>query len=329
MVRLVGSNAPLANLKKTQQIAQYGQQLFNQVYSYTPQNNIRKSEPFKLPERRYTKEAVNAQLANIKASQANIDRDLQLDKDILGYKNQVLEERKNYVPPIPQVPELPNVVFPELSEPNYQDAPYVPNTTIPQTEGQGIGVDPTSATPPPTEQTPSPTVETNPQKEEKAQPGRQITIKESNYQPPPNYLQRQHFLMLVPSGHKDNNGYPIWYLEAYERNGGELVRVFQKPTRTGQLDGADSSVPGGRGRAPNGSYTVSAVKQAAASNGVGEFFIPISPQFSTKRSALGIHQDIGDDSTVGCLGLVNHKDLGVVYSFIKRFNGTQLFITDR
>ena len=54
-------------------------------------------------------------------------------------------------------------------------------------------------------------------------------------------------------------------------------------------------------------------------------FLPISPMFSTGRSALGIHvdpsynRDPQEDGTSGCIGLTNPADFKSLWSDLKRY----------
>lgn len=72
-----------------------------------------------------------------------------------------------------------------------------------------------------------------------------------------------------------------------------------------------SAVSGGfgKGQLPNGAYRVEtrkAVDQGLAKGfvvGSTQFFIPITPGFTSGRSGLGIHPDGRKKGTLGCIGL--------------------------
>lgn len=73
---------------------------------------------------------------------------------------------------------------------------------------------------------------------------------------------------------------------------------------------AATSGPFGKGKAPKGKYMVGEVKAIDPSanksfrdpDGLA-WFAPLTPEFQTDRSSLGLHPDGGVEGTEGCVGL--------------------------
>jgi L,D-transpeptidase catalytic domain len=90
--------------------------------------------------------------------------------------------------------------------------------------------------------------------------------------------------------------------------------------------GTHSPLPNGKYRM-NSALTQGMVVEVGRVNGlnVSQPFLPITPLFSTGRSALGIHvdpsynKDPKEDGTSGCIGLTNAEDFRSLWSEIKHY----------
>ena len=90
--------------------------------------------------------------------------------------------------------------------------------------------------------------------------------------------------------------------------------------------GTHSPLPNGKYRMSN-ALTQGMVVEVGKVDGlsVRQPFLPISPMFSTGRSALGIHvdpsynRDPQEDGTSGCIGLTNPADFKSLWSDLKRY----------
>lgn len=95
--------------------------------------------------------------------------------------------------------------------------------------------------------------------------------------------------------------------------------------RLGQASRANSREP-----LPQGIYTIGQIDQAGGlPQAMGDTFIPLSPQFSTGRSGLGIHRDADrpvGPGTIGCLALLNQRDIATVASFVTTYNVRTLIV---
>jgi L,D-transpeptidase catalytic domain len=90
--------------------------------------------------------------------------------------------------------------------------------------------------------------------------------------------------------------------------------------------GTHSPLPDGRYRMSN-ALTPGLVAEVGRVDGLGvrQPFLPISPMFSTGRSALGFHvdpsynKDPKEDGTSGCIGLTNAADFRSFWSDVQRY----------
>lgn len=86
------------------------------------------------------------------------------------------------------------------------------------------------------------------------------------------------------------------------------------------------SGPHGNGRLPEGKYTIEVDRRTGQSTSLGkgyrdretglEWFVPLTPHFSTGRTGLGIHPDGNVPGTLGCVGITSRAD-----SFYRRLAG--------
>jgi L,D-transpeptidase catalytic domain len=139
-------------------------------------------------------------------------------------------------------------------------------------------------------------------------------------------------LLLVKNdrGRVNHLGNPIYKLEAY-LNG---TKYYSLDAVTGRAytQNANRNLGGTEAPLPDGSYRIS--KQIVAGNipEVGNTFIPIYPNFTTKRTDLGIHydpsfdRDNGEDGTSGCIGLTAKEDRDKINSFILQYQPQKLIV---
>jgi hypothetical protein len=130
---------------------------------------------------------------------------------------------------------------------------------------------------------------------------------------------------------KNSYGNPIYSLHLCI--GGKEIRSYEIVTgrnftqkKNRNQSGTHSPLPNGKYRVSN-SLTQGMVAEVGRVNGlsVSKPFLPISPMFSTGRSALGIHvdpsynKDPKEDGTSGCIGLTNTGDFKALWADIKRY----------
>lgn len=90
-----------------------------------------------------------------------------------------------------------------------------------------------------------------------------------------------------------------------------------------------ASGPWGNGALPSGPYTIGHMYRYGAT-GMGSYrdsagnawWCPISPQFSTPRTGLGIHPDGGVAGTKGCIGLKAYDTSSARYALDISFGQT-------
>lgn len=135
----------------------------------------------------------------------------------------------------------------------------------------------------------------------------------------------------VVKGTKD----PIWTLKLVSNNGQTLDQL---PALTGRFNKqtANRNIAGNKSPLPVGSYAIDR-------NGIDRgpfddpelgrgFWVPITPMFSTQRSALGFHQDPswgkrnGESGTSGCIGLQSAEATAKLVDWIKHYNIRQLVV---
>lgn len=128
-------------------------------------------------------------------------------------------------------------------------------------------------------------------------------------------------LHLVPSGMTNQQKNPIYLLRVYHQ--GQLKYTFETvagryftQTRNRHQSGTEAPLP-------DGNYTVSSHSVPGTLAEVGGRFLPVYPQFSTGRSALGIHYDPsynksnGEDGTAGCIGLSSRRHFATLLKFVE------------
>ena len=122
---------------------------------------------------------------------------------------------------------------------------------------------------------------------------------------------------------------PIWQLQLVDNKGTVLDRL---PALTGRANrqALDRHQSGNKSPLPAGTYRIDRLGIERGPFGDPElgrgFWVPITPLFSTGRSALGFHQDPswgklnGESGTSGCIGLENSGATIQLVEWIKHFN---------
>ncbi len=117
--------------------------------------------------------------------------------------------------------------------------------------------------------------------------------------------------------------------------GGEVLERFQavsgKPQKQAFRVGRESKA-GSREPLPQGTYAIGQVDRGAGLPfAMGKTFIPVTPQFATSRSGIGIHRDAdrmipGGSGTIGCLGLLHQTEIETVADFVSTHNVKTLIV---
>ncbi len=142
-----------------------------------------------------------------------------------------------------------------------------------------------------------------------------------------------NYLRLVKESRQGTNqiGNPIYTLEAYVN--GVKYQSFKAVSGTATTQKRDRNVADIFAPLPDGLYKVSNWVAPSNVSDVGNTFIGIYPQFTTERTALGIHQDVsfnqrnGRDGTAGCIGLVSIADRDAVNSFVNKYQPRNLVVS--
>jgi hypothetical protein len=142
-----------------------------------------------------------------------------------------------------------------------------------------------------------------------------------------------NYLRLVKETRQGTNqiGNPIYTLEAYVN--GVKYQSFKAVSGTATTQNRDRDVANIFAPLPDGLYKVSNWVAPSNVTDVGNTFIGIYPQFTTERTALGIHQDVsfnkrnGRDGTAGCIGLVSIADRDAVNSFVNKYQPRNLIVS--
>lgn len=127
---------------------------------------------------------------------------------------------------------------------------------------------------------------------------------------------------------------PIWSLQL--KVGNQIVTSI--PALTGRFNKqqANRHQAGNKSPLPTGTYTIDRVGIERGpfddpELGTG-YWIPITPQFRTARSALGFHQDPswgrknGESGTSGCIGLDSAQSTALLVAWIKHYNIRELIV---
>jgi hypothetical protein len=134
-------------------------------------------------------------------------------------------------------------------------------------------------------------------------------------------LDTGNYMRLKPTGQNNSFGNPLYELELFV-NGESIARYKTVSGRYNTQD-RNRNLAGTEAPLPNGKYSVARNYVAGTHSEVGGQFLAISPQFSTGRTALGIHYDpsfeksLKNDGTSGCIGLINRTELDLVLNYIQ------------
>ena len=136
-------------------------------------------------------------------------------------------------------------------------------------------------------------------------------------------LISDNYMFLQPTGQFNHYGNPLYELQLYAN--GQLIDTYKTVSGRYNTQNRDRNIAGTEAPLPNGRYSVAKHHIAGSHPEVGGRFLAISPQFSTGRSALGIHYDPSfekskkDDGTAGCIALTNRNELDRVLNYIRTY----------
>jgi len=131
------------------------------------------------------------------------------------------------------------------------------------------------------------------------------------------------FLVMRPTGKTNNFGNPIFEVAMFA-NGKLQHRVLTVSGRA-HTQTRSRNVAGNEAPLPNGKYRVSTNVIPGTHPEVGGRFLPITPMFSTNRSALGFHvdpsfnRDPKEDGTSGCIGTTTVAERDLLFDFVRRY----------
>lgn len=128
---------------------------------------------------------------------------------------------------------------------------------------------------------------------------------------------------------------PIWQLQLVDSKG-TVLETLPAVTGRSYRQTLDRHVAGNKSPLPRGVYSIDryGIDRGPFSDpelGQG-YWIPVTPLFSTGRSALGFHQDPswgklnGESGTSGCIGLENKEATIKLVDWIRNFNVTKLTV---
>ncbi|GBF81541.1 hypothetical protein AsFPU1_2955 [Aphanothece sacrum FPU1] len=177
--------------------------------------------------------------------------------------------------------------------------------------------------------------ETNPNlqspKPLKSVPSQKVPLPSPNFNPPIDTPQisniepvsLDNYMTLAPTSTTNKLGNPIYKLSLYAN--GQLLAAYPIVTGQATTQSKNRHQEGSQAPLPDGKYRIASGVVPGNEPEVGEQFLPITPLFSTGRSALGIHYDPsfeksnGEDGTHGCIGLTNKQDFAQVLSYVNSY----------
>ena len=162
--------------------------------------------------------------------------------------------------------------------------------------------------------------------------GTTVVTKE-DWQPPSKQLETSkpqpttvYSLRLERTGKKEPQGCEELRLSIAGSSESWIVRSGQPWAQEFQ-PGGPSNRPGSMMPLPGGEYTVGTIEFAGGKDnyskswgqGLGPVWIGVEPNFSTRRSAFGIHEDLGAYGTAGCIGIRNTEELKSFVAAMRKF----------
>jgi hypothetical protein len=150
--------------------------------------------------------------------------------------------------------------------------------------------------------------------------------------PPPSVssLPSYPFILMRNTGTTNRFGNPIYLVEMY--NKGNLISSVKAVSGRAHTQQRNRNVAGTEAPLPNGHYRIAANWVPSSIREVGGRFLPITPLFSTGRSALGFHVDPSfdkqaeEDGTEGCIGLTTTHERDTLFDFVQTFKPHYLLV---
>lgn len=128
---------------------------------------------------------------------------------------------------------------------------------------------------------------------------------------------------------------PIWSLELVN-NQNVVLEIMPALTGRANRQTANRNTAGNKSPLPKGTYRIDRTGVASAPFDDPElgrgYWVPVTPMFTTGRSALGFHQDPswgklnGESGTSGCIGLPSAEATIKLVTWIKHYNITKLVV---
>lgn len=149
-------------------------------------------------------------------------------------------------------------------------------------------------------------------------PGMELEVIESEPTAAVNYPH----LTMRNSGQRNRYGNPIYVVAMYDK--GRLMGTVNAVTGRAHTQQRNRNVAGTEAPLPNGQYRVATNWIGGTHPEVGGRFLPITPLFSTGRTALGFHvdpsynKDKKEDGTAGCIGLTSVAERDRLFNFVQQ-----------
>lgn len=151
----------------------------------------------------------------------------------------------------------------------------------------------------------------------------------------PGFTQTKNFIRVIKTNDVvETTKDPIWRVELVLDN--RVVDSVDALIGRSYRQSSDRNESGNKSPLPQGRYSID--RQGIAKAPFDEvelgkgYWIPISPLFSTGRSALGIHQDPswgktnGESGTSGCIGLKSPEDTAKLVEWVRKYNLQDLVV---
>jgi hypothetical protein len=149
-------------------------------------------------------------------------------------------------------------------------------------------------------------------------PGMELEVIESE----PTAVASYPYLTMRNSGQLNRYGNPIYVVAMYDK--GRLIGTVKAVTGRAHTQQRNRNVAGTEAPLPNGQYRVATNWIGGTHPEVGGRFLPITPLFSTGRTALGFHvdpsynEDKKEDGTAGCIGLTTVAERDLLFNFVQQ-----------
>lgn len=131
-------------------------------------------------------------------------------------------------------------------------------------------------------------------------------------------------MTMTSTGQRNRFGNPVYQINMYG-SGGKLVGTVKAVSGRASTQGLNRHIPNREAPLPNGKYAISTQVIPGTEPEVGGLFLPITPLFSTGRSALGFHvdpsynRDAKEDGTAGCVGTTTVQERNFLFTYVRNY----------